>query len=142
MKRFRTGLAAPPWAGGQTGPLTADVEALMSRRDPGPVKEPVKYVSPLNAPAESEPTLHTPVPEDEASLLDSLPAFKAAMESLEKRGDPILLTADSELPDLDPTTEPRPKAKRVKRKPRPIPRLKQITLRPAAPPKQSQPRTQ
>src|ERR1700735_3815393 len=33
MKRFRTGRAAPPWPGGQTGPMTADVEALMSRRE-------------------------------------------------------------------------------------------------------------
>src|ERR1700685_2662777 len=32
MKRFRTGRAAPPWAGGQTGPMTADVQALMSGR--------------------------------------------------------------------------------------------------------------
>src|ERR1700733_3353857 len=33
MKRFITERAAPPWAGGQTGPMTADVEALMSRRE-------------------------------------------------------------------------------------------------------------
>ena len=49
MKRFSTGRAEPPWAGGQTGPMTADVEALTSGRDPGPIKDPVKYVSPLNA---------------------------------------------------------------------------------------------
>jgi hypothetical protein len=166
MKRFRTGRAAPPWAGGQTGPMTVDVEALMSSRDPGPVKDPAKYVSPLNArheyvPAECEPhseNIHTeaacaeranapakevaPTTGEPTSLLDSLPAFKAALESLEKRGDPILIAADPELPDLEPTRERQPRAKRRKRKPRPIPTAKQVTLRPTTPRKQSQPKAQ
>jgi hypothetical protein len=49
MNRFRTGRPAPPWAGGQTGPMTVDVEALMASRDRELAKDIPKYVSPLTA---------------------------------------------------------------------------------------------
>jgi hypothetical protein len=137
----------------QTGPMTADVEALMSNHD----RVPVKYVSPLNARHEYVPPA-APVaeetPEAKASLLDNLPAFKAAMESLEKRGDPILIPAEA-TPEVCTETgsqverataiapkRSHHKRKRPKRKPRPIPTLKQVTLRPDAPREQSQPKTQ
>jgi hypothetical protein len=180
MNRFRTGRAAPPWVGGQTGPMTVDVEALMATRD----RDQVKYVSPLNARHEHEcvppaapacaeavveaervaeatgravtdakpeslqrqgtalavpQTAEHPgvsTPEEVASLLAEHPALRAAMEALEKRGDPILISVDAE----PPAKRRRPKAKRPKRKSRPI--ANRVNLCPAAPRKQSRPKTQ
>src|SRR5580693_7729060 len=121
MKRFRTGRPASQWAGVQTGPMTVDVEALWANRDqnyrympaaltpPAPQPTPPAEAAPINesthAPActvadvESKCTAEIPeesVPEKTGNLLDELPAFKAAIESFEKRGDPILIPADTE----------------------------------------------
>jgi hypothetical protein len=114
---------------------------------------PIEYA---NAPTkETQPTTEKPT-----NLLDSLPAFKAAIESFEKRGDPIMISVDPEPSDAEAArtrpasspeyersaasihTEAAVKAERAKRKPRPIPTLKQLTVRPTAPPPQSQPKTQ
>jgi len=113
---------------------------------------------PANAPTkEADPTTEKP-----ANLLDSHPAFKAAMESFEKRGDPIMVSADPETSDAEPecertaasihteddsperasrSSQPKPR-KRPKRKPRPIPTLKQITVSPSSPRPQRQPKSQ
>jgi len=111
---------------------------------------------PANPPTnEADPTTEKP-----ANLLDSLPALKAAIESFEKRGDPIMVSADPEPSDAEAArtrpasspeyersaasihTEAAVKAERAKRKPRPIPTLKQLTVRPSAPRPQSQPKSQ
>ena len=230
MKRFRTGRAAPPWAGGQTGPMTADVEALMSSRD----RDPVKYVSlpaefaqnsanshtPVAAAAEAlyaervRPPACTDVCTEIASQVER--AAEAAATAETAADEPTLDAAtagpsttvklvyippDSSPKDADALVEravadvklqrqptgvyPGPrraaapqngdqpefstltctevytetgshverataiapkrshhKPKRPKRKPRPIPTLKQVTVRPAAPRKQSQPKSQ
>ena len=177
---------------------------------PPTVNAPAKYISPLTTYAEYElnktnatpefaqnsaqihteavsaECANTPTQEVEATtekptnLLDSLPAFKAAIESFEKRGDPIMVSADPEPSDAEPECErtaasihteddsperaasrPRPasspeyersaasihteaaaKAERAKRKPRPIPTLKQLTVRPSAPRPQRQSKSQ
>jgi hypothetical protein len=107
---------------------------------------------PANAPiTEAQPTIENPT-----NLLDSLPAFKAAIKSFEKRGDPIMVSVDPEPSDAEAArtrpasspeyersaasihTEAAVKAERAKRKPRPIPTLKQLTVRPSAPRPQSQ----
>jgi hypothetical protein len=172
MNRFRSGRPAPPWAGCQTGPMTVDVEALMASRDRNPdpvdpvahpINEPLKYASPLAAYYDyarnaaniqdqaaaaqraAAPLQEVePTPEKPPNLLDSLPAFRAAIESFEKRGDPIMVPADPEPLDEEPAapqSQPKPR-KRPKRKPRPIPTLKQTTVRPSAPRPQSQPKSQ
>jgi hypothetical protein len=112
-------------------------------------------VSTLVAVATPEAAAHSP--SDETNLLDNLPAFKAAIESFEKRGDPIMVSVDAEPSDAEAEyersaesihTEAAVKAerakprKRPKRKPHPIPTLKQITARPSAPRPQSQPKSQ
>ncbi len=56
-------------------------------------------VSALVAVATPEAAAHSP--SDKANLLDSLPAFKAAMESFEKRGDPIMVSVDAEPSDAE-----------------------------------------
>ena len=121
MKRFRTGRPASQWAGVQTGPMTVDVEALWANRDqnyrympaaltpsatqPTPPPEAAPINESTNAPAytgaavEAKCTAEVPeesVPKKPGNLLDELPAFKAAIESFVKRGDPILIPADIE----------------------------------------------
>jgi hypothetical protein len=81
MKRFRTGRSAPPWAGGQTGPMTADVEALMSNRD----RDPVKYVSPLNARREYAPPA--------APVAETTPACAEAVVEAERVAETTLHAA-------------------------------------------------
>jgi hypothetical protein len=95
---------------------------------------------PANEPAKRvEPTTEKPT-----NLLDSLPAFKAAIESFEKRGDPIMVSVDpatlAEEPAA-PQSRPKPR-KRPKREPRPIPTLKQLTVRPSTPRPQRRPKSQ
>jgi hypothetical protein len=216
MKRFSTGRAAPPWAGGQTGPMTADIEALMSDRD----RDPVKYVSLPAEFAQHSANTHTlactetdsqpgraaaaaetaeteadePTPNaaaaspsttvklvyippgsssEEADALVERAAADAKRESLQRQGTAFypepqratvpLATGQSGVSTLvaeatpEVYTETRSqverataiapkrshhKRKRAKRKPRPIPTVKEVTLRPAAPRKQSQPKTQ
>jgi hypothetical protein len=152
--------------------MTVDVEALMASRDRNPdpvdpvahpINEPLKYASPLAAYYDyarnaaniqdqaaaaqraAAPLQEVePTPEKPPNLLDSLPAFKAAIESFEKRGDPIMVPADPEPLDEEPEapqSQPKPR-KRPKRKSRPIPTLKQLTVRPSAPRPQSQPKSQ
>jgi len=200
MKRFRTGRSAPPWAGGQTGPMTADVEALMSSRD----RDPVKYVS---LPAEfaqhsanthtlactetdsqveraaaaaetaeteaDEPTVVAEESQDaaaspsttvklvyippgssseEADALVERAAADAERESLKRQAaafypEPQRAAVPLTGSQVERATAVAPKRshhkrKRAKRKPRPIPTVKEVTLRPAAPRKQSQPKTQ
>jgi hypothetical protein len=166
MKRFRTGRFASQWAGVQTGPMTVDVEALWANRDQNYRYIPTALTPPTTqppAPAEAAPineTTQAPartvaavepkcaaevpeesVPKKTGNLLDELPAFKAAIESFEKRGDPILIPADTE-----PTVaKSQPKRRRAKPKP---PKQKRNLLaarkssRPSVPRKQSQPKTQ
>jgi hypothetical protein len=168
MKWFRTRRAAPPWAGGQTGPLTADVEALMSNRDSGPVKDPVKYVSPLNVRHEYVPpaapvTETTPVAmatEAEADALVERALADANQESI-RRLSAVFYPEPQEATAAQSVEFPEPqgkvstpeataiapkrshhKPKRTKRKPRPIPAFKDVTLRPAAPRGKSQPKAQ
>ncbi|HEY4877676.1 MAG TPA: hypothetical protein VIH97_00995 [Candidatus Acidoferrales bacterium] len=166
MKRFRTGRPVSQWAGLQTGPMTVDVEALWANRDqnyryvPPPITPPATQPTP---PPEASPINETTqaaactgaavetkciaeVPEESVTkktgnLLDELPAFKAAIESFEKRGDPIRIPAGTE-----PTVaKSQPKRRRAKPKP---PKQKRNLLaarkssRPSVPRKQSQPKTQ
>jgi hypothetical protein len=205
MKRFRTGRAAPPWAGGQTGPMTADVEALMSSRG----RDPVKYVSPLNARheyvppaapvAETTPACAEAVVEAERAAAAAGPfttvklVYVGPGSSPECERIPANIHTEGDLPErVEREATPEPvlneraerqspkrkgtasavpysakhsgvstlvaevtpeataiarkrshhKRKRAKRKPRPIPTLKHVTLRPAAPRKQSQPKSQ
>jgi len=95
---------------------------------------------PANAPTkEADPTTEKPI-----NLLDSLPAFKAAIESFEKRGDPIMVSVAPAPRDAEPAapqSKPKPR-KRPKRKPRPIPTVKQLTVHPAALRPQRQPKSQ
>ena len=193
MKRFRTGRAATPWAGGQTGPMTADVEALMSTRDPefaqnsaqihtlpadageAPHAERLAAVAAMAADvAEHDPperfatvkleyvgpgspldrqgtvstvpygTNHSGVSTPEAVLNE-----RAEGQSLNRQGTALAVPyrADPSGVSTPEGTAIAPKRshhkrKRAKRKPRPIPTVRQVTLRPDAPPKQSQPKSQ
>jgi hypothetical protein len=136
--------------------MTVDVEALWANRDQNyrymPLATPTATqppppaeASPINesthAPActgaavEAKCTAEVPeesVPKKTGNLLDELPAFKAAIESFEKRGDPILIPVDTE-----PTVaDSQAKRSRAKSK-RPKLRSKRIVgrqnLRPHAP---------
>jgi len=83
--------------------------------------------------------------------LDDFPALKAAIESFEKRGDPIMITVDTErsgsepvhtegdLPERAPKRRPA-KAKPARRKPNRI--SARAIIRPAVPRKPSRPKTQ
>jgi len=169
MNRFLKGRAAP-WAWMQTGPLTVDVEARLSNNDrerllaeetlpctevyteggsspecgallPERVagaaeSEIVESAEPALPPEEAEPAV-----EDTKLTLDDFPALKAAMESFEKRGDPIMIPVDTEpsSTQLAPKRR-RAKAKPAKRKPNRI--SARAIVRPAVPRKQSQPKTQ
>jgi hypothetical protein len=166
MKRFRTGRPASQWAGVETGPMTVDVEALWANRDQNyrympagltpPATQPAQPpdAAPINeskhAPActgaavEAKCTAEVPeesVPKKTANLLDELPAFKAAIESFEKRGDPILIPVDTE------PTVAESQAKRRRRKSKPAKQKRNLLAarksdRPSVPRKQSQPKTQ
>jgi len=83
--------------------------------------------------------------------LDDFPALKAAIESFEKRGDPIMITVDTERSGSEPVhtegdlPERAPKRRRAKpdlRKSRSNRIAKGVNLRPAAPRKPSRPKTQ
>jgi hypothetical protein len=166
MKRFRTGRPASQWAGVQTGPMTVDVEALWANRDqnhrympafltpPAMQPAPPAEAAPINestqAPARTEAVVEAKctaelpeesVPKKTGNLLDELPAFKAAIESFEKRGDPILIPADTE------PTVAESQAKRPRAKPKPAKQKRNLLAarksgRPSVPRKQSQPKTQ
>ena len=69
-------------------------------------------------------------------MIDQLPAFKAAMESLENRGVPVVTTPAAR----SAAKRPRSKARPANRKRKPT--TTRITLRPSAPRKQPRPRTQ
>lgn len=83
--------------------------------------------------------------------LDDFPALKAAIESFEKRGDPIMITVDTQPSATEPVytegdlPERAPKPRRAKANPRKT-RSKRIAkgvnLRPTAPRKPSRPKTQ
>jgi hypothetical protein len=82
--------------------------------------------------------------------LDDFPALKAAMESFEKRGDPILMSIDPEPSVTEPVytegdlPEPTPKRRRSNANPRKSRSkriVKSVNLRPAAPRKQPRPKT-
>jgi hypothetical protein len=160
MNRFLKGRRAAPWAWMQTGPLTVDVEARLSNNDgerlaamAAPVAEPtetdvVERVEPdeLDAPPEEAEA----AVEDTKLTLDDFPALKAAMESFEKRGDPILLSIDPEPSVPEPVyaegdlPEPAPKRRRSNAKPRKSRSkriVKGVNLRPTAPRKQLRPKT-
>jgi hypothetical protein len=165
MKRFRTGRAAPPWAGGQTGPMTADVEALMSRREfaqnssqihtEAPYAERVhtEAVCAERATVEAEPDEPTG-PSATVKLVYVGPGSSAedanakeppTVSILPAEAAPEVYTETRSQVERATATAPKRshhKQKRPKRKPRPIPTLAQVTLRPTVPPKQSQPKTQ
>jgi len=92
-----------------------------------------------------------PVVEETKLTLDDFPALKAAIESFEKRGDPILISIDPEPSVTEPLypegtlPEPAPKPRRAKANPRKT-RSKRIAkganLRPTAPRKPSRTKTQ
>jgi hypothetical protein len=146
--------------------MTVDVEALWANRDQNYRYMPAALTPPTTQPAqpaEAPPineSTHPPactevvveakrtaevteesVPKKTGNLLDELPAFKAAIESFEKRGDPIRIPVDAE------PTVAKSQAKRRRAKPKP-PKQKRNLLaarksdRPSVPRKQSQPKTQ
>ena len=98
-----------------------------------------------------------PAVEETKLTLDDFPALKAALESFEKRGDPIMITVDTERSGSEPVhtlaaeaaegdlPERAPKRRRAKAKPtkRRSKRIANgVNLRPAAPRKPSRPKTQ
>jgi hypothetical protein len=183
MNRFLKGRAAP-WAWMQTGPLTVDVEARLSNNDRECERIPASIhteatcaervnqeqvlasdrtlhctegallperAEPAVAPEETEPAV-----KDTKLTLDDFPALKAAMESFEKRGDPILMSIDPEPSVTEPgytlaaeaaegaLPEPAPIRRRSNAKPRKSRSkriVKRVNLRPAAPRKQPRPKT-
>ena len=101
---------------------------------------------------EAEPTV-----KDTKLTLDDFPALKAAIESFEKRGDPIMITVDTERSGSEPvhtlaaeaaegdlperaSQRRRAKANTTKRRSKRI--ANGVNLRPAAPRKPSRPKTQ
>jgi hypothetical protein len=182
MNRFLKGRRAAPWAWMQTGPLTVDVEARLSNNDPEPERIPPNACTPActegallperaaqaaeNEIVESaEPAVPSeeavPAVEDAKLTLDDFPALKAAMESFEKRGDPILISIDPEPSVTEPVypeddlpepvytegdlPERAPKPRRAKPNPRKTRSkriAKSVNLRPAAPRKPSRPKIQ
>src|SRR5271156_2085598 len=174
MNRFLKGRRAAPWAWMQTGPLTVDVEARMSNNDPEPERIPpnactlVAGATPAAAGeascAECERTpanIHTeavvqaeranlptkaaePAVEPTKLTLDDFPALKAAMESFEKRGDPIFISIDPEPASEGALTKPAPErhARANPRRSRSKRIAKGVNLRPTAPRKPSRPKTQ
>jgi hypothetical protein len=165
MKRFRTGRAAPPWAGGQTGPMTADVQALMSGRKfaqhsvqihtEAPYAERVhtEAVCAERATVEAEPDEPTGPPATVklvyvgpgSSAEDANAKEPPTVSILPAEAAPEVYTETRSQVERATATAPKRshhKQKRPKRKPRPIPTLAQVTLRPTVPPKQSQPKTQ
>jgi hypothetical protein len=92
-----------------------------------------------------------PAVEDTKLTLDDFPALKAAIESFEKRGDPIMITVDTERSGSEPVhtegdlPERAPKPRRAKTNPakRRSKRIaKGVNLRPTAPRKPCRPKTQ
>jgi hypothetical protein len=96
----------------------------------GPGSSPESERIPASAPELESPT------EKSGNLIDQLPAFKAAMRSLEKRRMPVVTTPAAG----SAAKRPRSKAKPTKRKRKPA--TTRITLRPSAPRKQPRARTQ
>jgi hypothetical protein len=172
MKRCRTGRAAPPWAGGQTGPMTANVEALMSRREFAQNSRQI-HTPPAVAALPAEATVDTEADEPTGPSAIVKLVYVGPGSSPECERTPTSIHTEGDLPErADPeplqrqgtvstvphsanqsgVSTPEAKAippkrshhkrKHAKRKPRPIATLKEVTLRPAAPPKQSQPKTQ
>jgi hypothetical protein len=146
--------------------MTVDVEALWANRDQNyrympaaltpPATQPAQpaEAAPINestnatactaAAVEAKCTAEVPeeiVPKKTGNLLDELPAFKAAIESFEKRGDPILIPADTE------PTVAKSHPQRRRAKPKPAKQKRNLLAarksgRPSVPRKQSQPKTQ
>jgi hypothetical protein len=142
--------------------MTVDVEALWANRDQTYRYMPAALTPPATQPAQPaeaapinestnapactaaavEPKCTAEVPEESVpkktgNLLDELPAFKAAMESLEKRGISIF---DSE--PTKSTEKERAKAKPAKRKRKRKPLAARATVHPTTLRKQRRPRTQ
>jgi hypothetical protein len=104
--------------------LTAENEIIESAEPARPSEEP------------------EPAVEDTKLTLDDFPALKAAIESFEKRGDPIMITVDTERSGSEPVDtkgdlpERAPKRRRAKANPakrRSKRILKPVNLRPHAP---------
>jgi hypothetical protein len=159
----------------QTGPLTVDAERLAAEATlartpactegallPERVAEaPDGVLLPERATVVADTELGEPaLPEESKSAvedtkltLDDFPALKAAMESFEKRGDPILISIDPELSDVHtpvgdaaegtlPESAPQRRAKANPWKSRSKRIAKGVNLRPTAPRKPSRPKTQ
>ena len=88
--------------------------------------------------------------EDTKLTLDDFPSLKAAMESFEKRGDPIMIPVDTEPSSTQrvytegdlPERAPNRRSKAKLRKSRSKKIVKRVNLRPAIPRKQSRPKSQ
>jgi hypothetical protein len=186
MNRFLKGRRAAPWAWMQTGPLTVDAErlaAVAAERIPASthtlactevhteaaaraecgalLPERAAEAAENEIVESSEPAFPSedaePATEDTKLTLDDFPALKAAMESFEKRGDPILISIDPEPSVTEPDyilaaeaaegdlDEPAPKPRRAKPNPRKTRSkriAKSVNLRPTAPRKPSRPKIQ
>ena len=106
----------------------------------------IESAQPARPSEETEPTV-----KDTKLTLDDFPALKAAIESFEKRGDPIMITVDTERSGSEPvhtegdlperaSQRRRAKANTTKRRSKRI--ANGVNLRPAAPRKPSRPKTQ
>jgi hypothetical protein len=125
----------------------AECGALLPERAAGAAEnEIVESAEPALPSEDAEPAV-----EDTKLTLDDFPALKAAMESFEKRGDPILISVDSEPSDVHTLEadgdlpEGAPKRRRSNAKPqrsRSKRIAKSVNLRPTAPRKPSRPKTQ
>jgi hypothetical protein len=134
--RYMPAFLTPPATQPTPPPLAAEAAAPITDSTPAPAttKAAVQPKCTAEVPEES-------APKKTGNLLDELPAFKAAIESFEKRGDPILITVDTE------PTVAESQAKRRRAKPKPAKRKRNLlaarkSSRPSVPRKQSQPKTQ
>ncbi len=135
MNRFLKGRRAAPWAWMQTGPLTVDAErlaavaaerippndqslaAVAAERIPASTHTPACTEGALLPKRVAEATPEVSETEDTKLTLDDFPALKAAMESFEKRGDPILISIDPEPSAEGALPKPAPE-RRAKANPR------------------------
>ena len=83
-----------------------------------------------------------PAAEDTKLTLDDFPSLKAAMESFEKRGDPIMIRGDDDPSDAEPECAPKRRTNAKPRKSRSKRIVKGVNLRPHPPKRNRIPATE
>ena len=96
-ERNKTNACTPAAAAAETAVAErVHTEAAAAERASTPTAEAALICNSCNCANHGEPDANNP--EIQPILLDSLPALKAAIESFEKRGDPIMVSVDPEPP--------------------------------------------